>query len=71
MRKSVDDQLLSAIRNEGVIRKNNDVIPGIYVLSGDASSEMVIPTYSVDVEDVKVKVAENFFDFGTFENNED
>lgn len=66
MRKSVDDQLLSAIRNEGVIRKNNDVIPGTYVLSGDASSEMVIPTYSDEIADVKIKVSDDFFNFGEF-----
>jgi uncharacterized protein (TIGR02145 family) len=66
MRKSVDDQLLSAIRNEGVIRKNNDVIPGTYVLSGDASSEMVIPTYSDEIADVKIRVSDDFFNFGEF-----
>lgn len=66
MRKSVDDQLLSAIRNEGVIRKNNDVVPGTYVLNGDASSGTVIPTYSDEIADVKIKVSDDFFDFGEF-----
>jgi uncharacterized protein (TIGR02145 family) len=66
IRKSVDDQLLTAIRNEGVIRKNNDITPGTYVLNGDASNEMVIPTYSEDVADVKIKVSDDFFNFGEF-----
>ncbi len=48
-----------------------DLVPDTYVLDGNASSEMVIPTYSVDVEDVKIKVSESFFNFGTFENNEE
>ena len=43
-----------------------DVEPGTYVLDGDTSSEMVIPTYSDEVADIKIKVSEDFFDFGTF-----
>lgn len=66
IRKNVDDQLLTAIKNEGVIRKNNDIIPGVYVLNGDHSSEMVVPTYSEEVSDVKIKVSEDFFNFGEF-----
>ena len=66
MRKNVDDQLLAEIKNEGVIRKNNDITPGTYVLSGDASSEMVIPTYSDEIADVKIKVSDDFFNFGEF-----
>ena len=64
IRKNVDDQLLNAIRNEGVIRKNNDFVPGTYVLNGESSSEMVIPTYSEEVADIKIKVSDDFFDFG-------
>ena len=43
-----------------------DLVPDTYVLDGDASSEMVIPTYSDKVADIKIKVSEDFFDFGTF-----
>ena len=43
-----------------------DLVPDTYVLDGDASSEMVIPTYSDKVADIKIKVSDDFFDFGTF-----
>ena len=43
-----------------------DLVPDTYVLDGDAFSEMVIPTYSDKVADIKIKVSEDFFDFGTF-----
>ena len=44
----------------------NDIVPGTYTLTGDSDSEMVIPTKGEEVEDVKIKVSEDFFDFGTF-----
>ena len=43
-----------------------DLVPDTYVLDGDASSEMVIPTYSDEIADVKIKVSEDFFNFGEF-----
>ena len=43
-----------------------DLVPGTYVLDGDASSEMVIPTYSDKVADIKIKVSDDFFNFGEF-----
>ena len=43
-----------------------DLVPGIYVLSGESSSEMVIPTYSDRVADIKIKVSDDFFNFGEF-----
>ena len=70
MRKNVDDQLLNAIRNEGVIRKNNDITPGIYTLEGDSEKEMTLPTYGKDIDDVKIKVSSDFFNFGKIINNE-
>jgi hypothetical protein len=65
-RKNVDDQLLTAIKNEGIIRKNNDIVPGDYILNGDASIETVIRTYSNEIDDVKIKVSDDFFNFGEF-----
>ena len=49
-----------------IIRKNNDIIPGVYILNGDHYSAMVVPTYSEEVSDVKIKVSEDFFNFGEF-----
>ena len=43
-----------------------DLVPDTYVLDGDASSEMVIPTYSDKVADIKIKVSDDFFNFGEF-----
>ena len=43
-----------------------DIVPDTYVLNGDASSEMVIPTYSDKVADIKIKVSDDFFNFGEF-----
>ena len=43
-----------------------DLVPNTYVLDGDASSEMVIPTYSDKVADIKIKVSDDFFNFGEF-----
>ena len=43
-----------------------DLVPDTYVLDGDASSEMVIPTYSDKVADIKIKVTDDFFNFGEF-----
>lgn len=65
-RKNVDDQLLIAIKNEGIIRKNNDIVPDEYILNGDASIETVIRTYSNEIDDVKIKVSDDFFNFGEF-----
>ena len=56
--KRVDDETQARI--------DNDITPGTYVLSGDASSEMVIPTYSDEIADVKIKVSDDFFNFGEF-----
>ena len=54
------------VDNEAQARIDNDITPGTYVLSGDASSEMVIPTYSDKVANVKIKVSDDFFNFGEF-----
>lgn len=64
IRKSVDDQLLDAIRNEGIIRKNNDITPGEYVLQSNET--LTLPTNSNEIPDVKINVADDFFNFGTF-----
>lgn len=69
MRKDVDNQLLNAIRNEGVIRKNNDITPGIYTLDGDSEKEMTLPTNGKDIDDVRIKVSSDFFNFGKIIND--
>ena len=62
---------IDSVLNEEInARIANDITPGTYTLNGDASVEMVIPTNSEEVQDIKVKVSNNFFDFGTFEDNE-
>ena len=60
------ERLDKKIDDETQARFDNDVTPGTYVLDGDASSEMVIPTNSEDVADVKIKVSDDFFNFGEF-----
>jgi hypothetical protein len=54
------------LEDETLLRIANDVTPGIYVLQSDPSSEMVIPTNSEEVSDVKIKVSDDFFNFGEF-----
>ena len=66
IRKNVDDQLLEAIRTEGIIRKNNDIQPGEYILN--SKDEMTLPTFGTDVDDVKIKVSSDFFNFGPILN---
>lgn len=68
IRKNVDDQLLEAIRNEGVIRKNNDITPGEYVLNGANDKEMILPTNGENIDDVKIKLSDDFFNFGPILN---
>ena len=57
------DETLEQEINE---RYANDLTPGTYVLDGNYSSEMVIPTNSKDLPDVKIKVSDDFFNFGEF-----
>lgn len=45
---------------------HNDIKPGKYELSGDSDSEMVIPTKGDEVNDIKISVSNDFFNFGTF-----
>ena len=57
------DEIVEQEKNE---RYANDLTPGTYVLDGNYSSEMVIPTNSKDLSDVKIKVSDDFFNFGEF-----
>lgn len=68
IRKNVDDQLLEAIRNEGIIRKNNDITPGEYTLDGANDKEMILPTNGENIDDVKIKLSDDFFNFGPILN---
>jgi uncharacterized protein (TIGR02145 family) len=57
------DETVEQEKNE---RYANDLTPGTYVLDGNYSSEMVIPTNSTELPDVKIKVSDDFFNFGEF-----
>ena len=57
------DEDINTEKNERIA---NDLTPGTYVLEGDYSSEMVIPTNSTELPDVKIKVSNDFFNFGEF-----
>ena len=54
------------VDEEAQARIDNDLTPGIYVLSGEPYSEMVIPTNSDKIADVRIKVSDDFFNFGEF-----
>lgn len=58
--------LQTNIDNEENQRIANDYVPGLYILSGESSSEMVIPTSGETVNDIRIKVSDDFFNFGTF-----
>ena len=58
--------LQTNIDNEENQRIANDYVPGLYILSGENSSEMVIPTSGETVNDIRIKVSDDFFNFGTF-----
>ena len=60
------DAEIKRAQDEEARLDGKDLIPDTYVLSGDSSSEMVIRTYSDEVADVKIKVSDDFFDFGEF-----
>ena len=59
-------RLDNRIDEEAQARIDNDLTPGVYVLSGEPSSEMVIPTNSDEIADIKIKVSDDFFNFGEF-----
>ena len=59
------ERLDERIDNEEKVRYANDITPAEYVLKGD-HSEMVLPTNGPEVEDIKIKIDEDFFNFGEF-----
>lgn len=59
-----DDIITTELHVEISNRKNNDVQPGDYIL--DSNKTMVLPTNGEDVDDVKINISDNFFNFGTF-----
>ena len=63
---AAESELNEKIEAEEDERIANDYIPGQYVLSGDSAVEMVIPTYGESVDDIKIRVSDDFFNFGTF-----
>ena len=63
---SAETALNEAITQEVADRIANDLIPAQYILSGDSSDEIVIPTYGEEVEDVRIRISDDFFNFGTF-----
>ena len=60
------ERLDGRVDEEAQARIDNDLTPGIYVLRGEPSSEMVIPTNSDEVADIRIKVSDDFFNFGEF-----
>ena len=70
---SVENSLNGAIckeKNRAIAAEQeleaNDYMPGQYVLYGESESEMVIPTKGEEVDDIRIKVSDDFFNFGTF-----
>lgn len=60
-----DKKLHSKIDNEIAERIANDIVPGDYTLG--SNDTMTIPTKGEKVNDVNIKISDNFFDFGKFE----
>ena len=56
-------RLNNIINNEGANRENHDITPGNYTLERDG---MVLPTNGTEVDDVKIVIDDNFFNFGEF-----
>ena len=56
-------RLNNIINNEGTNRENHDITPGNYTLERDG---MVLPTNGTEVDDVKIVIDDNFFNFGEF-----
>ena len=61
-----ENELSDRIGEETRQRQANDYTPGQYILSGESESEMVIPTNGEEVDDIRIKVSDDFFNFGTF-----
>lgn len=73
-RKAADDVEAEARKMADEIEKteriSHDIIPGEYVLQGVNSTEMIIKTHGDNVEDVKIKLSDDFFNFGPILNND-
>ena len=63
-REDEDVRLQKEIDVEKLERFNNDITPGTYTLL--PNKEMEVPTNSEEVENVKIKVSDDFFNFGEF-----
>ena len=63
---AAENKLSDRIDEETRQRQANDYTPGQYILSGESESEMVIPTNGEEVDDIRIKVSDDFFNFGTF-----
>ena len=63
---AAERELDAKINAETLQREANDYMPGQYVLYGESESEMVIPTNGEEVDDIRIKVSDDFFNFGTF-----
>ena len=64
LRENEDVRLQKEIDVEKLERFNNDITPGTYTLL--PNEEMEVPTNSEEVENVKIKVSDDFFNFGEF-----
>ena len=63
---SAETFLNDKIEQEIQDRLANDYVPGDYVISGESNTKVVIPTYGDDVQDITIRVSDDFFNFGTF-----
>ena len=63
---AAEQELDAKINAETLQREANDYMPGQYVLYGESEAEMVIPTNGEEVDDIRIKVSDDFFNFGTF-----
>lgn len=57
---------INADEQEAEERNHNDITPGEYTLYGDKT--MVLPTNGENIDDVKIKLSDDFFNFGPILN---
>ena len=65
---SAETALHERINEEAINRYNNDIKPGTYTIDSDPEKEITIPTNGEDIDDIKIKLSSDFFDFGKIIN---
>jgi uncharacterized protein (TIGR02145 family) len=59
-----DKNLQANIDAESKSRQDNDITPDTYTLKSNET--MILPTNGEDIDDVKINISDDFFNFGTF-----